>query len=134
VEPGTNVFFESGASNLQSTTRGTLFDRNDAGDVFFWSALSRNVSLQSRDSGNEILNNASGRFEQNAPPHVAQAPAGNPAASYYGNYLLFESPYPLIDLRVAAERFPGLSARDAAIMSNEDPSLRQVYLRYIGPR
>jgi hypothetical protein len=134
VEPGTNVFFQSEASDLQATTRGTLFDRNDAGDVFFWSALSRNVSLQSRDSNNQILNNASGRYEAGAARHVPQAPASNPAASYYGNYLLFESPYPLIDLRVASDRFPGLSAHDAAVMSNADPSLRQVYLRYIGPR
>jgi hypothetical protein len=135
TEPGTNVFFSSDASNLQSTARGTLFDRNFAGDVFFWSELSRNVSLQSRDSDNEILNNASGRCcSSGDEPHVAQAPARNPAVSLYGNYLLFESPYPLIDLRVAAERFPGLTPHDAAVMSNEQPELRQVYLRYIGPR
>jgi hypothetical protein len=134
VEPGTNVFFASGASNLQSTVRGTLFDRNSAGDVFFWSALSGNVSLQSRDSDNEILNNRSGRQTRDDADHVAQAAAANPAVSYYGNYVLFESPYPLIDLKVASAAFPGLSARDAAVMSNTDPALRQVYLRYIGPR
>jgi hypothetical protein len=134
VEPGTNVFFASGASNLQSTVRGTLFDRNDAGDVFFWSALSGNVSLQSRDSNNEILNNRSGRHTRDESDHVPQSPAINPAVSYYGNYLLFESPYPLIDLKVASAAFPGLSPRDAAAVSNTDPALRQVYLRYIGPR
>lgn len=135
TEPGTNVFFSSFASNLQSTTRGTLFDRNGAGDVFFWSELSRNVSLQSRDSHNEILNNGPGHCcSSDQEPHVAQAPAEHPAVSLYGNYVLFESPYPLIDLRAAADRFPGLSPKDAAVMSNERPELRQVYLRYIGPR
>jgi hypothetical protein len=134
VEPGTNVFFESAASNLQATTRSKLFDRNDAGDVFFWSALSGNVSLQSRDSHNQILNNRSGRYQQNEPPHVPQAAAINPAASYYGNYLLFESPYPLIDLKVAASRFAGMTQAEAAKASREQPSLRQIYLRYIGPR
>jgi hypothetical protein len=102
--------------------------------VFFWSALSGNVSLQSRDSHNEIVNNRSGRASQDDGKHVPHAPAENPAVSLYGNYLLFESPYPLIDLRVAAKRFPGLSAHDAAVMSQSDPALRQVYLRYIGPR
>jgi hypothetical protein len=134
VEPGTNVFFSSLASNLQSTVRNTYFDRNGAGDVFFWSALSGNVSLQSRDSDNEILNNGSGRNTRRDAEHVNQAPAVNPAVSYYGNYLLFESPYPLIDLRVAASVFPGLGEHDAAVASNSTPALRQVYLRYIGPR
>jgi Ca2+-binding RTX toxin-like protein len=135
VEPGTNVFFSSAASNLQSTVRSpALFDRNGAGDVFFWSALSGNVSLQSRDSQNEILNNPDARPGRGDETHVPQAPAENPAVSYYGNYVLFESPYPLIDLDAAATRFPGLSAHDAAVMSNSNPDLRQVYLRYIGPR
>jgi hypothetical protein len=134
VEPGTNVFFASSAGNLQSTVRGTLFDRNGAGDVFFWSALTGNVSLQSRDSHNEILNNRSGGQTSEDADHVAQAPAENPAVSYYGNYVLFESPYPLIDLPLAAQQFPGLTAHDAAVMSNTNPALRQVYLRYIGPR
>ena len=133
VEPGTNVFFSSLASNLQSTVRRTLFDRNDAGDVFFWSALSGNVSLQSRDSDNQIVNNRSGRPFHDQD-HVPQAPAENPAVSYYGNYMLFESPYPLIDLRIAANEFPGLTAHDAAVMSNTNTALRQVYLRYVGPR
>jgi Ca2+-binding RTX toxin-like protein len=134
VEPGTNVFFSSFADNLQSTVRGSLFDRNDTGDVFFWSALSGNVSLQSRDSNNAILNNRPGRPGRHDDPHVPHAPAEKPAVSYYGNYVLFESPYPLIDLNVAATRFPGLSEHDAALMSKSDPALRQVYLRYIGPR
>ena len=71
VEPGTNVFFSSRASNLQSTVRSSVpFDRNGAGDVFFWSELSGNVSLQSRDSHNEILNNPG----PNPPPNPAAAP------------------------------------------------------------
>jgi hypothetical protein len=134
VEPGTNVFFESEASNLQATTRGSLFDRNDAGDVFFWSALSGNVSLQSRDSHNEILNNRPGHAGPDPGEHIPQAPAANPAASYYGNYVLFESPYPLVDLDISSRSFPSATERDAARYSHELPFLRQVYLRYIGPR
>ena len=135
VEPGTNVFFSSTADNLQSTVRsGALFDRNGAGDVFFWSALSKNVSLQSRDSKNEILNNKPLHHHQADPEHLPQAAAENPAVSYYGNYMLFESPYVLIDLDLAHEEFPGLTAYDAAVMSHGNPALRQVYMRYIGPR
>ena len=126
---GSMVFFESDATNLQATVRNGFFDRNGTGDVFFWAGLSGNASLQSRDSDNEILNNVErGRYTQR--PH---APARNPSASYYGNYVAWESPYPLVDLRVAATAFPGLTADEAADRSRVDPSLNQVYLRYIGP-
>lgn len=135
VEPGTNVFFSSDATNLQSTVRtGALFDRNLSGDVFFWSAITGNVSLQSRDSAGEILNNPPLHHHQADGVHVPQAPAEHPVTSYYGNYLLFESSYPLIDLGAASRSFPGLSQHDAAVMSNARPELRQIYLRYIGPR
>ena len=128
---GSMVFFESDATNLQSTVRegGIAFDRNVSGDMFFWSWVSRNASLQSRDSKNEILNNGE-RYERDHRPH---APARNPAASYYGNYVAWESAYPLVDLGVAASAFPGLTPEDAAARSFTEPRLNQVYLRYIGP-
>jgi hypothetical protein len=129
---GSMAFFESDATNLQSTVRGGFggnFDRNGTGDVFFWSFVSRNASLQSRDSANEILNNA----ERNQGDHVPHAPARNPATSYYGNYIVWESSYPLIDLPFAASAFPGLAPREAAERSLAEPALNQVYLRYIGP-
>ena len=129
---GSMVFFESEATNLQSTVRGGgFFDRNGTGDVFFWAFLSGNVSLQSRDSGNEILNNPDADADPSA--HQPHAPARRPVSSYYGNYLLWESAYPLVDLSVAAGTFPGLTPRAAAERSNSDPALNQVYLRYIGP-
>ena len=140
---GVTVFFESDASNLQSTTRNQLFDRNLSGDVFFWNHISRNVSLQSRDSRNEILNNEGNPYGPppgfgpppgpGGPRHVPHGAARNPAVSAYANYMLFESPYPKVDLD-AAGRFGDLSDTEAAEASNSDPALRQVYLRYIGPR
>lgn len=129
---GSMVFFESDATNLQSTVRGgsgANFDRNGTGDIFFWAFVSRNASLQSRDSANEILNNA----ERRSQGHVPHAPARNPATSYYGNYVLWESSYPLVDLGFAASVFPGLTVREAAQRSQTEPALNQVYLRYIGP-
>ena len=62
------------------------------------------MSLQSRDSLNEILNNRGGTGRDSSVPHAA---ARRPAASYYGNYVLWESAYPLIDLEVAERVFPG---------------------------
>jgi hypothetical protein len=127
---GSMVFFESDATNLQSTVRGDFFDRNGSGDMFFWAWVSRNVSLQSRDTNNQILNNAATRFAPDRRPH---APARNPSASYYGNYVLWESSYPLIDLGLANAAFPGLTESRAADRSLAEGALHQVYLRYIGP-
>jgi hypothetical protein len=128
---GSMVFFESDATTLQSTVRGrTFFDRNGTGDMFFWSWISRNVSLQSRDSNNEILNNAD---DGPMPDHTPHAPARNPSTSYYGNYVAWESAYPLVDLNVAARAFPGTTRREAAERSLAEPALNQVYVRYIGP-
>jgi hypothetical protein len=135
VEPGAVVAFESDASNLQ-VKGGPPADRNASRDVFYFAALSRNVSLQSRDSANDIPNN----YEHHYLPtddrydHEPNAPALNPQLSYYGNYLLFDSSYPLIDLAAARRQFGDLPQKQAARMSLEDPRLRQVYLRYIGPR
>ena len=64
-----------------------------------------------------------------AAPHGA---ARNPAASYYGNYVAWESPYPLVDRDAAAE-FGPMDDFQASQASHADPRLHQVYLRYIGP-
>jgi hypothetical protein len=128
---GSMTFFESAASNLQSNVRaGGFFDRNETGDIFFWAVVSGNVSLQSRDSDHEILNNPPEHVD---PDHRPHAPALRPASSYYGNYVLWESAYPLVDLNVARQAFPGLAPRAAAERSTSEPALNQVYLRYIGP-
>ncbi|MEA2391388.1 MAG: hypothetical protein QOK31_1497, partial [Solirubrobacteraceae bacterium] len=80
--------------------------------------------------------------EADCPPVVA-AGSSSPASSYYGNYFLFESSYPLLDLDFQSS-FENSLARPlqsplakwelAARASNEDPSLHQVYLRYNGPK
>jgi hypothetical protein len=132
---GTPVFFESIASNLQpNAVRDQYFDRNGSVDVFFWNSLTRNASLQSRDSDNEVPGN-------NAPAdshghRSAQAPASHPATSNLGNYMLFDSGYPLLDLPIARAEFPQYAndPEQARADSNANPALRQVYLRYIGPR
>jgi hypothetical protein len=137
ARPGSPVFFDSEASNFQPrppSRPGVYSDRNAVRDMFFWNIVSKNVSLQSRDSNNEILNLPE-RFTQDRP-EVLAAPSENPATSYYGNYVLFETANPLVDRPLAREAFPSLFA-DAALAarrSTTDPALRQVYLRYIGPR
>ena len=64
----------------------------------------------------------------------AAAPAQKPATSYYLNYTLLESSYPLLDRTLARKAFPGLSRDEAARRSNTDPGLHQVYLRFLSPR
>ncbi|HEX8745210.1 MAG TPA: hypothetical protein VF712_18945 [Thermoleophilaceae bacterium] len=130
--PGSPVIFESLASNLQSTVSSSFADRNQSGDVFYWNHVSFNVSLQSRDSDNEIPNVP----QRSSFGHVAHAPALDPATSSLGNYMLFDAAYPLMDLPVAASDLPQYAGqpRAAATASHERPELRQVYLRYIGRR
>jgi hypothetical protein len=137
ARPGSPVFFDSEANNLQPnppSSPGTYHDRNAARDVFFWNIVSRKVSLQSRDSSQSILNLPES-FDDERPAVVA-APSINPATSAYGNYILFEASYPLVDLSVANRDYPGLQDRpeEAARMSWSVRTLHQVYLRYIGPR
>jgi hypothetical protein len=138
VEPGSVVAFESDATNLQASATSSTSDRNRSRDIFYFAALSRNVSLQSRDSDNGILNNFAHSYATTDPRytgHQAHAPAQNPQLSYYGNYLLFDSSYPLVDLRVGRARFGyTITGWEAAQLSLTDPALRQIYLRYIGPR
>jgi hypothetical protein len=86
------------------------------------------------DSANRIPN---APYGQSAPcPAVIAAGSENPAVSYYVNYSLFESSYPLLDLPLARRAFPGLEGdlARAAQMSLTEPRLHQVYLRYVGPR
>ncbi len=136
TRPGSPVFYESEATNLQPRrSSGAGFsDRNGVQDIFFWNVVSRNASLQSRDSDNAILNLP--QAYSAARPPALSAPSKNPAASYYGNYLLFETAHPLVDLPVASKAFPGLERRpgEAARLARSDAALNQVYLRYIGPR
>jgi hypothetical protein len=129
--PGTPVVFESLSTNLQGTVSGRTFaDQNRTGDIFFWNIVSRNVSLQSRDSDNEIPNLQSRRASF---PHPS---AQNPVTSNLGNYMLFDSPWPLMDLDFARDRLPQYVDDPflAGVHSHEIPALRQIYLRYIGRR
>jgi hypothetical protein len=147
TSPASIVFFASDASNLQpNKPRGNKFyDRNCMSDVFFWNTVSGNASLQSRDSGQRIPNlpeNVGGGTEAPCPPVVAKG-ASNPSSSYYGNYFLFESSYPLLDLDFetyvqnvieGAVVSPLAKWELAARASHDDAALQQVYLRYNGPR
>jgi hypothetical protein len=147
TSPASIVFFSSDASNLQpNKPRGSKFyDRNCMSDVFFWNTVSGNASLQSRDSDQRIPNlpeNVGGGTEAPCPPVVAKG-SSNPSSSYYGNYFLFESSYPLLDLDFetyvqnvieGAVVSPLAKWELAARASHDDAALQQVYLRYNGPK
>lgn len=141
TSPASILFYESDASNLQPNpprTPGVFYDRNCARDVFFWNYVSTNASLQSRNSNQEIPNlpeNSGGGTSDRCPPVVANG-STNPASSYYGNYFLWESAYPLFDLPLAERSLPNLlrSFAGAAQRSHTDSLLHQVYLRYNGPK
>ena len=140
ARPGSPVFFESQASNLQPNpvSSGGYYDKNGVQDVFFWNFVSGNTSLESRDSNNSIVGLPS-RADLGSPQRVSgptAAPFLNPAASYYGNYVLFETSNPLVDLDVAGATFPDLlgNVLRAGDMARSNAALHQVYLRYIGPR
>ena len=146
TSPASIVFFSSDATNLQpNKPRGDkYYDRNCMSDVFFWNTVSGNASLQSRDSEQRIPNlpeNVGASTEAACPPVVAKG-STNPAASYYGNYFVFESAYPLLDLSFetyvqnvieGAITSPLAKWEAAAKASHDDPSLQQIYLRYNGP-
>ena len=141
TSPGSILFYESDASNLQPNpprTAGIFYDRNCMRDVFFWNYVSTNASLQSRNSNQEIPNlpeNSGGSNGDRCPPVIASG-SYNPASSYYGNYFLFESAYPLLDLPLAERALPNLmrAFAGAATRSREDEKLHQIYLRYNGPK
>jgi hypothetical protein len=131
-----SVFFESDATNLQRqpASGGQFSDRNGFRDVFFWSEQTRSVSLQSRDSQDQISLTAPPREPE--PPYSPALGASSPTTSAYNNYVVFESANPVLDIEVAFRDFPGVegsrSAADALAASQ--PRLRQVYLRYVGRR
>jgi hypothetical protein len=141
TSPGSILFYESDATNLQPNpprTAGVFYDRNCMRDVFFWNYVSTNASLQSRNSNQEIPNlpeYSGGDSGDPCPPAVANG-STNPASSYYGNYFLWESAYPLFDLPLVERALPNLlrSFAGAAQRSHSDPVLHQVYLRYNGPK
>ncbi|MEA2428303.1 MAG: TolB protein [Thermoleophilaceae bacterium] len=149
TSPASIIFFSSDASNLQPNKPGgrgdKFYDRNCMRDVFFWNTVSGNASLQSRDSLQRIPNlpeNVGASTEAKCPPVVASG-SSNPSSSYYGNYFLFESAYPLLDLDFESyvqNNIEGVIASPiakwelAAKASDDDPSLHQVYLRYNGPK
>jgi hypothetical protein len=154
TSPASILFFESDATNLQpnpvnARARGKFYDRNCMTDVFFWNTVSGNASLQSRDSQQRIPNlpENTGAGTEAPCPAVVAAGSTNPASSYYGNYFLFESSYPLLDLdfeQTVIDQLEGLLPTaianpvskwtQAARLSHDDPSLHQVYLRYNGPK
>ena len=148
TSPASIIFFSSDASNLQPNPpkqAGKFYDRNCMTDVFFWNTVSGNASLQSRDSEQRIPNlpeNTGGGTEAPCPKTIAEG-SSNPASSYYGNYFLFESSYPLLDLDFesyvqnvieGALVSPVAKWELAAKASHDDPALHQVYLRYNGPK
>jgi hypothetical protein len=154
TSPASILFFDSDASNLQPNpvdkhAGGKFYDRNCMSDVFFWNTVSGNASLQSRDSEQRIPNlpENTGAGTEAPCPAVVAAGSSNPASSYYGNYFLFESAYPLLDLDFEdslVDHVEGLLPSvvsnpvgkwaQAARLSHEDPSMHQVYLRYNGPK
>jgi hypothetical protein len=141
TSPGSILFYESDATNLQPNpprTPGVFYDRNCMRDIFFWNYVSTNASLQSRNSNQEIPNlpeNSGGTSGDDCPPSIASG-STNPASSYYGNYFLWESAYPLFDLPLVERALPNLLRQfaGAAQRSHTDPVLHQVYLRYNGPK
>ncbi len=105
TSPASILFFESDATNLQPNpvnkrSGGKFYDRNCMRDIFFWNTVSGNASLESRDSEQRIPNlpeNTGGGTEAPCPATIASG-SSNASSSYYGNYFLFESAYPLLDL------------------------------------
>lgn len=85
-DAGEFILFDSEASNLRPS-ESVRPDPNGVRDVFLWNAPTKNVSLESRDAENGYI----------------EAPSQNPATSSRGNYVPFESAYPLIDLPLARE-------------------------------
>jgi hypothetical protein len=134
---GEFVLFDSEATNLKPSA--SVNDSNGVRDVFLWNRPSGNVALESRDSENGNLASAS----------------QNPATSSRGNYVPFESAYPLIDLPLAPTLLAGVSSSPASTVDPSlipalidpdaitagvaasgaaNPALQQVYVRYLGPK
>ncbi|MBA2506269.1 MAG: hypothetical protein H0V29_10035 [Thermoleophilaceae bacterium] len=103
---GEFVLFDSDATNLRPRP-DALVDQNGQRDVFLWNAPTGNVSLESRDSANGLL------------PSASQAPA----TSSRGNYVPFESAYPLIDIPLASMVAPELVSNPSLLAPGLIPSL-----------
>jgi hypothetical protein len=123
---GEDIVFESSASNFDAN------DKNCAGDIYHLDFPANNQILSSLDSRNHVPN---APFGTPTPcPAVVAAPISNPRVSYYLNYMLLESSYVLLDRKFAKKTFRGVSRSRAARMSHANPTLQQVYLRYLSPR
>src|SRR3954447_139331 len=97
-DAGEFVLFDSEATNLRPS-ESVKPDPNGVKDVFLWNAPSRNVSLESRDADNGYLS----------------SPSQHPVTSSRGNYVPFESAYPLIDLPLARQLFPDVGGQPSAL-------------------
>jgi hypothetical protein len=122
---GQDLFFDSTATNLEPN------DKDCTGDVFHLFTVRDVTVFTSLDSRNRIPNAPYGTREP-CPPVVA-APSLKPVTSYYSNYVLYESGYPLLDVPLAARAGIGDNRVRAAQLSAQ-PAYHQVYLRYLGPR
>lgn len=123
---GQDIVFESSATNLNPN------DRNCAGDVYHLDMPANFQLLASIDSRDNVPN---APFGTPTPcPRVVAAPIVNPRVSYYLNYMLLESSYVLLDRPLAKKVFPTVGRTGAARRSTRDPSLHQVYLRFLSPR
>lgn len=121
---GQELFYDSEASNLEPN------DKNCTGDVFhLWTV--RDLTLIASLDSNDRIPNAPYGTRLPCPPVVA-APSVKPAVSYYANYVLYESGYPLLDLPLARRLGIGDGLKAAQLSSQ--PAYHQVYLRYLGPR
>src|SRR4051794_8493518 len=105
-DAGEFVLFDSEATNLRPS-ESVKPDPNGVKDVFLWNAPSRNVSLESRDADNGYLS----------------SPSQHPVTSSRGNYVPFESAYPLIDLPLARQLFPKLVDQASAFDASQLPVL-----------
>jgi hypothetical protein len=122
---GKDLAFESSATFDQN-------DKNCAPDIYHMDFPANNQILSSLDWLNRVPNAPFGTTDP-CPPVIA-AGMSNPQVSYYLNYLLLESSWPLLDGRIAKRSFRGLDRNTAASRSMTDPRLKQVYLRFLSPR
>jgi len=133
--PGSPIYFDTEATNMQPSpplSGDPLEDRNSARDIVFWNIVSRNASVESRDTKNFISGNPGYREPPTTHP---VSDATNPASSGYANYVAFESSDPLLDLSTAQSDLPDLLGNlvRTALAAHTDPNLHQVYLRFFGP-
>jgi hypothetical protein len=133
-DAGSFILFDSMSSNLRpSASAGT--DDNGVRDVFLWNRPTGNVSLESRSAVNGYLD----------------TPSQHPATSSRGNYVPFESANPDIDPGLAHSSAvtgqpqvpdlidpdviaPAVPTVETPGLTGPDPSLEQVYVRYLGPK